>query len=201
MRSTLLTALGIGFLMALPQAAIGQEPPPEKEKQKQEDPKKQPPPPKKEPERPKPEEPKREPAPQPNRKPEEREKQDEKAREKQQENERKSADKRQERERREDQDRRSQAAKRENRQSAHSGRGQHIPPERFQAHFGREHHFRVGHIDNGRRFVREGVTFELVEVWPAAWSYDDDFFIEDDGDDYYLVDVIHPEIRVLVIVI
>jgi len=198
MKSTLLTALGIGMLIALPQALIGQEPPPEKEKQKQEDPKKPPPPPKREPERPKPEEPKREPAREPKQNPDDRAKQDEKEREKQ-EKERKSGDK--QRERRDDQNRRSQEPKRENRQSVHSGRGQRIPQDRFRANFGREHHFRVGHIDNGRRFVREGVTFELVEVWPTVWSYDDDFFIEDDGDDYYLVDVIHPEIRVLVIVI
>jgi hypothetical protein len=41
----------------------------------------------------------------------------------------------------------------------------------------------------------------VVEVWPARWSFDDDCYIEEDGDDYYLVDTVHPEIRVLVVVV
>jgi len=75
-----------------------------------------------------------------------------------------------------------------------------IPPEHFRTNFGREHHFRVQRSGD-RRFQYGGYSFELVEVWPAEWSYDDECYIEEDGDDYYLVDVIHPEIRVLVVIV
>src|SRR6266481_1520291 len=64
-----------------------------------------------------------------------------------------------------------------------------IPREHFRANFGREHHFRVQRSGD-RRFPYGGYSFELVEVWPAGWSYDDECYIEEDGDDYYLVDVV-----------
>jgi len=83
-----------------------------------------------------------------------------------------------------------------------STKGQRIPPEKFHASFGRQHHFRVARSGGeNRRFRYAGYWFELVEVWPAGWSFDDDCYIEEDGDDYYLVDIVHPEIRVLVIVV
>jgi hypothetical protein len=81
-------------------------------------------------------------------------------------------------------------------------KGQRIPPEKFRASFGREHHFRVARSGgDNRRFQYSGYWFEVVEVWPAGWSFEDDCYIEENGDDYYLVDVVHPEIRVLVIVV
>jgi len=81
-------------------------------------------------------------------------------------------------------------------------RGQKIPEQKFHASFGREHHFRVARNarDEGR-FQYGGYWFEVVDVWPAGWSFDDDCYVEEDGDDYYLVDIIHPEVRVLVIVV
>ena len=92
----------------------------------------------------------------------------------------------------------------ERNQGATAQRGSHknarsIPPERFQASFGREHHFRVQRRDD-RHFEQGGFVFEVVEVFPA-WAFDDDCFIEEDGDDYYLVDVVHPELRVLVVIV
>jgi hypothetical protein len=88
------------------------------------------------------------------------------------------------------------------RQQEPSGRhnGRKIPEEKFRANFGREHHFHVARRDD-RHFAYGGYTFEFVEVWPAAWSYDDDFYVEEDGDDYYLVDLLHPEVRILVIIV
>jgi cytoskeletal protein RodZ len=81
------------------------------------------------------------------------------------------------------------------------GRGQRIPAEKFQSSFGREHHFRVQHLDDRHRFQYGGYWFEVAQPWPAGWSYDDDCYIEDDGGDYYLVDLIHPGIHILVIVV
>lgn len=82
-----------------------------------------------------------------------------------------------------------------------SGQGQRIPPQKFQTSFGREHHFRVRHLDDRRRFQYGGYWFEVAQPWPTGWSYDDDCYIEDDGGSYYLVDLIHPDIHVLVIVV
>ena len=79
--------------------------------------------------------------------------------------------------------------------------GRVIAQEKFQAHFGREHHFHA-HINRGDpHFAYGGYTFEYVEVWPAEWSYDDDFYIDYYDDDYYLCDVEHPEVRLVVIVV
>jgi len=75
-----------------------------------------------------------------------------------------------------------------------------IPQEHFRANFGREHHFRVER-QNQRRFQYSGYVFEYVDAWPAEWSYDDECYIEEDGDDYYLVNLRHPGIRILVIIV
>lgn len=162
--------------------------PDDKGKPQQEEPKKKPPEakPKQQPEekpRPKPEKPpKQEPAAPP------KQQADEKQRDKQQ----KEQAKRGQTETTRPGDRRQQSA----------GKGQRIPPEKFRASFGREHHFRVARSGgDDRRFRYGGYWFEVVEVWPAGWSFDDDCYIEEVGDDYFLVDIVHPEVRVLVIVV
>jgi len=175
---------------------LGTQEPDPKEKPKQEEPKKQPP--KQQPDetpqpKSKPEKPKQEPAPPPKQKPDEKQQQqDEKERQKQQKEEAK---------REKNRPPQQQSTQPDNRkQSGAQAKGQRIPPEKFRASFGREHHFRVAHRDD-RRFQYSGYWFEVVEVWPAGWSFDDDCYIEEDGDDYYLVDIVHPGIRVLVIVV
>ena len=84
-------------------------------------------------------------------------------------------------------------------------RGQRIPDDKFRAHFGREHHFHVQRAEIVNRaqpqFLYAGYTFELGQAWPADWSYDDDCYIEYVGDNYYLYDLNHPGIQVLVFVI
>ena len=84
-------------------------------------------------------------------------------------------------------------------------RAQRIPEEKFRARFGRKHHFHVEHahiVNQGQpEFVYSGYTFELSDPWPAEWSFDDDCYIDYVGDDYYLYDVAHPGIRILVFVI
>jgi len=175
---------------------IGTQEPDPKEKPKQEEPKKQPP--KQQPDetpqpKSKPEKPKQEPAPPPKQKPDEKQQQqDEKERQKQQKEEAKREKNRPPQQQNTQPDNRKQ--------SGAQAKGQRIPPEKFRASFGREHHFRVAHRDD-RRFQYSGYWFEVVEVWPAGWSFDDDCYIEEDGDDYYLVDIVHPGIRVLVIVV
>jgi hypothetical protein len=153
-------------------------------------------------EKPKPEEPKKkqEPQPQPKPKPKEEKPKPEPApapkapkEEEKKEKERSQENTKQQRE----QDKRTQANVQKE-----AGRGQKIPPQKFQASFGQQHHFRVTRSGgDNRRFQYSGYVFEVVDVWPVGWSFDDECYIEEDGDDYYLVDVVHPEMRVIVIVV
>jgi hypothetical protein len=74
-----------------------------------------------------------------------------------------------------------------------------IPDQDFRAHFGREHAFRVARRDD-RRFNYGGYWFVYSQPWPAGWSYDDDVYVDDIDGEYYLIDPVHPGIRLLLIV-
>jgi DNA mismatch repair ATPase MutL len=83
-------------------------------------------------------------------------------------------------------------------QQSGRGGGGRIPDDRFRAHFGREHHFHVGHpqiVEGQPRFEYSGYSFIIVQAWPADWGYDDDVYIIDDGGVYYLCDVAHPGVQ------
>lgn len=86
-----------------------------------------------------------------------------------------------------------------------AGRGRRIPEDRFRASFGREHTFHVqrsGGGGGGQRFSYGGYWFEYTEAWPSDWSYEeDDFYIDYLDDEYYLYDVRHPGVRILIIVV
>lgn len=84
-------------------------------------------------------------------------------------------------------------------------RGKRIPEERFHSNFGREHRF---HVDRTRVVnvsqpvvVYGGYSFQLVDTWPAEWSYDDDCYIDYVDDQYYLFDAEHPGFRIAVFVV
>ena len=195
--------LFLGSVLALAMAGspllARQEPQDDKDKPKQEEPKAKPKPeekPKQEPQ-PKPEDrdkarPKQEPQPRPDEKPQpkadkERQKQDER----QQPEANRPAQQRQN----------APQAEHGNREQAQgrNGRGQRIPEERYRASFGREHHIHVRHAE--QRFQYGGYWFEVVQPWPADWVADDDCYIEEDGDEYFLVDMVHPDLRVEIIVV
>lgn len=74
-----------------------------------------------------------------------------------------------------------------------------IPEQDFHEHFGREHAFRVSRRDD-RRFNYGGYWFVYNDPWPAAWSYDDDVYVDEIDGDYYLIDREHPGIRLYVVV-
>jgi DNA polymerase III gamma/tau subunit len=79
-----------------------------------------------------------------------------------------------------------------------------IPDDKFRAHFGQDHHFRPGRpviVDNQPRFQYSGYWFDIVDPWPAGWSYDDDCYIDYVDDGYYLFDPVHPGVRIAVTVI
>lgn len=79
-------------------------------------------------------------------------------------------------------------------------RGRRVSDTEFRAHFGREHTFHVTRSDD-RHFWFGGYSFEFVNAWPAGWLYTDDFYIEDVDGQYYLIDLFHPEVRVLVVIV
>jgi type IV secretory pathway VirB10-like protein len=84
-------------------------------------------------------------------------------------------------------------------------RGQRIPDEKFRASFGREHRFHVRREEIINRpqpvIVYGGYNFQLVDAWPAQWSYDDDVYVDYVDDGYYLFDPVYPGFRIAVIVI
>ncbi len=79
------------------------------------------------------------------------------------------------------------------------GNARRIPDDKFRSHFGPQHHFRPARGNNGR-FQYGGYWFVYTDPWPSGWSYDDDCYIEDDGGVYYLVDALHPDLRLVVVV-
>jgi uncharacterized protein involved in copper resistance len=150
---------------------LAQEPPADKDKPKQQEPKK--------PEQPPPDDKSK-----PKQEPTKEQKQQQKDAEKQQQQQEK------------------QAKKQSSQQStATASNAKRIPPQKYQASFGSNHHFKVHQLVDGRRFQYSGYWFQIVEVWPVGWSYTDDCYIAEDGDDYYLYDVNYPTVRVLVVVV
>jgi flagellar motor protein MotB len=77
--------------------------------------------------------------------------------------------------------------------------GRTIKEADFRAHFGREHAFRVARRDD-RRFNYGGYWFVYNDPWPAGWSYSDEVYVDEIDGQYYLIDPVHPGIRLLVIV-
>jgi len=51
------------------------------------------------------------------------------------------------------------------------------------------------------QFQYGGYSFELIDAWPADWDYNDDFYIDYIDGDYYLIDLLHPGIRIAVFVV
>jgi hypothetical protein len=79
-----------------------------------------------------------------------------------------------------------------------------IDDEHFRAHFGHDHHFRIHHVTvvEGRpHFAYGGYNFEIVDAWPAGWSYNDDCYIDFVDGGYFLFDLRHPGIRIAVAVL
>jgi hypothetical protein len=52
------------------------------------------------------------------------------------------------------------------------------------------------------QFNYGGYVFEIVEVWPAGWAYDDDdYYIDYVDDEYWLYSFDHPGVRLELIII
>jgi hypothetical protein len=107
------------------------------------------------------------------------------------------------------QDHRAQHWQREHRPWHERGgyRGYRIPEDRFRAHFGRGHCFRVRNapiivVDGYPRFQYVGFWFSPVDPWPEYWSrtwYEtDDVYVDYVNDGYYLYNRRDPGIAIAV---
>ena len=86
-------------------------------------------------------------------------------------------------------------------------RGDRIPDDRFRAHFGRGHWFRVRSnpiivVGGYPRFQYGGFWFSVVDPWPEYWSrtwYDtDDVYVDYVNDGYYMYNRRHPGVGIAV---
>jgi hypothetical protein len=86
-------------------------------------------------------------------------------------------------------------------------RGYRIPEDRFRAHFGRGHWFRVHSVpiivvDGFPRFQYGGFWFSMVDPWPEYWARNwyetDDVYVDYVNDGYYMYNRRHPGVAIAV---
>jgi hypothetical protein len=89
-----------------------------------------------------------------------------------------------------------------------AGKSAHIPDPKFKANFGRQHAFKVNQVittttivPNQTQFVYSGYTFIFLDPWPAGWLFADDCYVDFIDDEYFLIDVFHPGVRVALFVV
>ena len=92
-------------------------------------------------------------------------------------------------------------------QARPAGKGAHIPDQKFKASFGRQHTFAVKQVINTTtvtagqtQFIYGGYTFVILDPWPSAWLFTDNCYIDYVDDEYFLFDLLHPGIRIALIV-
>ncbi len=93
---------------------------------------------------------------------------------------------------------RKEARRREKERRKH-GRYGRIPDDRYRAHFGREHMFRMRRVrvvEGYRRFDYGGYTFGFAQRWPDNWRRDGDVYVEYSDGGYFLCNPRHPGIRI-----
>lgn len=89
---------------------------------------------------------------------------------------------------------------------AHGGNcgGGHIPEEKFHSSFGRQHTFVVNRptvVGGQPQFVYGGYTFNMIDAWPADWSYSDQVYVDYVDGQYFLYDLAHPGVTVAIVVV
>ena len=77
-----------------------------------------------------------------------------------------------------------------------------IPEDRFRAHFGQEHRFRVSQADyRNRRFQYGGYWFGFEGVWPSNWLYTQDVYVVEIDGVYYLCNANYPGVNITLSVV
>lgn len=73
-----------------------------------------------------------------------------------------------------------------------------IPDDRFRAHFGQQHTFRVSRDDysRDRHFQYGGYSFGFVDEWPSSWLYTQDVYVIEIDGVYYLCNPAYPGVNV-----
>jgi|SRR5271166_2431290 len=83
-------------------------------------------------------------------------------------------------------------------QRANNSGGGRIPADRYKAHFGQDHRFRVSQSDySNRRFQYGGYWFGFEGVWPSNWLYTQDVFVVEIDGVYYLCNANYPGVNIL----
>ena len=85
-----------------------------------------------------------------------------------------------------------------------AGKSARIPEEKFRASFGRTHTFRVNRpvmVGGQPQFQYGGYSFVIIDTWPAEWAYSDDCYIDDIDGEYFLFDLLHPGVRIALMVV
>jgi hypothetical protein len=79
--------------------------------------------------------------------------------------------------------------------------GRRIPDEKYSAHFGEQHAFRVSEGDfRNHRFNYGGYGFGFVGAWPEGWLYTQDVYVCMVDDVYYLCNAAYPGVTVELVV-
>jgi len=91
-------------------------------------------------------------------------------------------------------------------QAEHAATDRHgrIPEDKFRSHFGRQHTFvvnRITVVEGQRRFQYGGYWLLLSDAWPAEWMYTDDCYIDYVDGEYFLFDLVHPGVRIALVVV
>jgi hypothetical protein len=87
--------------------------------------------------------------------------------------------------------------------------GYYIPQTSFNLYFGRQHYFRFRTAPvmylGYPRFEYQGISFLLLDPWPANWSQDwyeaEDLYIDYDDDGYYLYNRDYPQQRLAITIL
>ncbi len=89
-------------------------------------------------------------------------------------------------------------------QQAGAQRGGHIPDDKFRANFGRSHTVVINRpviVEGQPRFQYGGYSFNIVDAWPVGWAYTDQCYIDYVDGEYFLFDLLHPGVRVAIVVV
>src|ERR1700733_4382372 len=78
-----------------------------------------------------------------------------------------------------------------------------MPDDKSRASFGRSHTVVINRpviVEGQPRFQSGGYWFVISDPWPAGWAYSDQCYIDYIDGEYFLFDVLHPGVRIALIV-
>jgi hypothetical protein len=83
-------------------------------------------------------------------------------------------------------------------QRAGNNGGGRIPADKFKAHFGQQHTFRVTQAEYGNRsFQYGGYSFGFVDPWPSNWLYTQNVYVIEINGVYYLCNASFPGVNLV----